>query len=329
MTNQELTDRYVYAVTKNLPRKSREDVSRELHSLISDMLEERCGALTPTERDLRVILAELGMPEELSEKYSPTKDKALIGPPYFGKYIFVLKIVLLCTGFGILLASLLELLVSGADNGFLFAIQHVSIFLQSLLAAFGFVTLLFAFFQWKGVSLHLQSDSLNDLPPVPQKKSEISRSECIVGIVFSVLFTTIFLGFPGAFGVFIEKSGEHISIFLPEAVHSKWYLILGFAVLGIGRECVKLLEGRYTFRVLGATAIADIFSGVLAVFWLANDQILNPAFFAKISRLFADDSAFITDIFTHFHYFFLGCMLFALTLDLLVTTVKTLCAREK
>ena len=101
MTNQELTDRYVYAVTKNLPRKSREDVSRELHSLISDMLEERCGALTPTERDLRVILAELGMPEELSEKYSPTKDKALIGPPYFGKYIFVLKIVLLCTGFGI------------------------------------------------------------------------------------------------------------------------------------------------------------------------------------------------------------------------------------
>lgn len=329
MTNQELTDRYVYAVTKNLPRKSREDVSRELHSLISDMLEERCGAVKPTEHDLRVVLAELGTPEELAEKYSPTGDRALIGSPYYGKYIFVLKIVLLCTGFGILLASLMELLVSGTDNGFLYAMKCIGVLMQSLLAAFGFVTLLFALFERKGVSLRFQGDSLNDLPPVPKKKAEISRTECIVGIVFSVLFTTIFLGFPGVFGVYISEGGKHTSIFLAEAVQSKWYLILGFAALGIGRECVKLLEGRYTFRVLGATAIADILSGVLAAFWLANDQIMNPAFFAEISNLFADDPAFITHVFSHFQYFFLGCMLFALTLDLLVTAVKTLCAREK
>lgn len=324
MTNQELTDRYVYAVTKNLPRKSREDVSKELHSLISDMLEERCGAVKPTEHDLRVVLAELGTPEELAEKYSPTGDRALIGPTYFGKYIFALKIVLICTGAGILLAGLLEALVTGT-----YALKWVTIFLQGLLAAFGFVTLLFALFERKGVSLRFQGDSLNDLPPVPKKKAEISRTECIVGIVFSVLFTTIFLGFPGVFGVYISEGGKHTSIFLAEAVQSKWYLILGFAALGIGRECVKLLEGRYTFRVLGATAIADILSGVLAAFWLANDQIMNPAFFAEISNLFADDPAFITHVFSHFQYFFLGCMLFALTLDLLVTTVKTLYAREK
>lgn len=329
MTNQELIDRYVYAVTKNLPRKSREDVSKELHSLISDMLEERCGAVRPTEHDLRVVLAELGTPEELAEKYSPTKDKVLIGSPYFGKYIFVLKIVLICTGAGILLATLMELLVSGTDSGFLYAMKCAGVLMQSLLAAFGFVTLLFAFFERKGVSLRFQGDSLNDLPPVPKKKAEISRTECIVGIVFSVLFTTIFLGFPGVFGVYISEGGKHTSIFLAEAVQSKWYLILGFAALGIGRECVKLLEGRYNFRVLGATAIADILSGVLAAFWLANDQILNPAFFAEIGNLFADDPAFITNVFSHFQYFFLGCMLFALTLDLLVTAVKTLCAREK
>jgi hypothetical protein len=37
----EMIDRYVYAVTKRLPEKQREDVSDELRGLIEDMLEAR------------------------------------------------------------------------------------------------------------------------------------------------------------------------------------------------------------------------------------------------------------------------------------------------
>lgn len=62
----ELIERYLYAVTKQLPAKSRRDIERELRSLIGDMLEERCGEIAPTERDIRVVLTELGTPTELA-----------------------------------------------------------------------------------------------------------------------------------------------------------------------------------------------------------------------------------------------------------------------
>ena len=37
----DLIERYVYAATKRLPSKNREDVSMELRGLIDDMLTER------------------------------------------------------------------------------------------------------------------------------------------------------------------------------------------------------------------------------------------------------------------------------------------------
>ena len=57
--HQDLIERYIYAVIKTLPTRMREDVERELHSLISDMLEERCQDMPSTEHDVLVVLTEL------------------------------------------------------------------------------------------------------------------------------------------------------------------------------------------------------------------------------------------------------------------------------
>ena len=62
----DLIERYIYAVIRYLPLKMRGDVEKELDSLISDMLEERCRDITPSEKDIRGVLMELGMPEELA-----------------------------------------------------------------------------------------------------------------------------------------------------------------------------------------------------------------------------------------------------------------------
>lgn len=63
----DLIERYIYAVTKRLPQKVQKDISDELRTLIDDMLAERCGELVPEEKDIRVVLTELGTPEELYE----------------------------------------------------------------------------------------------------------------------------------------------------------------------------------------------------------------------------------------------------------------------
>ena len=49
--NLDLIERYIYAATKRLPKKQREDVAQELRGLIDDMLNERCKEVTPTEKD--------------------------------------------------------------------------------------------------------------------------------------------------------------------------------------------------------------------------------------------------------------------------------------
>ena len=77
----DMIERYIYAVTKRMNPKVREDVSMELRGLIDDMLLERCGDETPTDKDVRVVLTELGTPQELYAKYDDDKDKGLIGQP--------------------------------------------------------------------------------------------------------------------------------------------------------------------------------------------------------------------------------------------------------
>ena len=60
--SEDLLERYLYAVTRRLPEKQREDVAQELRGLVDDMLFDRCGDITPTEKDLRVVLTEIGTP---------------------------------------------------------------------------------------------------------------------------------------------------------------------------------------------------------------------------------------------------------------------------
>ena len=93
MVKNDLIDRYIYAVTKHMKSAMKKDVAAELETIIQDMLEERCGDVTPTERDIKVVLTELGTPAELSSKYKGETQDCLIGQPYYSLYVYVLKIV--------------------------------------------------------------------------------------------------------------------------------------------------------------------------------------------------------------------------------------------
>ena len=324
MTN-DLIERYIYAVTKKLPAKQQRDISEELRTLIADMLEERCGDVVPAEKDVRVILTELGTPNELSEKYDTSGKTCLIGAPYYATYRLVLKIVLICVTFGMTLATAISLAASPAQPWYESAFQWLGMLWSGLLQAFAFVTLLFAIFYHKGVKLD-QDTSLDDLPPVPKKDEMISKWEPVFGIAISVLFLAVFLVAPQIFCAILPMDGaaELIPIFQTETVRGTWYLIVAFSVAGIAREIVRLLEGSYTRKVLAATLVTDVISAILSIWWLTNDQLINPAFIARFEALFSGDAAFIGTVFANFQHFFLGVLLFALALDAVTTTVKTL-----
>ena len=85
--DNDLIERYLYAITRRLPAKQRADVAEELRTLISDMLDERCGSLPPTAKDVRVVLTELGTPGEMVRKYTSGEGECLIGQPYYAQYL--------------------------------------------------------------------------------------------------------------------------------------------------------------------------------------------------------------------------------------------------
>ena len=330
MTN-DITERYIYAVTKRLPKKIQEDVSNELRTLIDDMLMERCGDSIPNEYEIKSVLTELGTPNELYERYNPSTDKCLIGSPYYSTYKYVLKIVMLCAGLGLLISTLLSTVIdffeSGSSNtGEFFVSFFKEFFLtvpSGLIWGFAFVTILFAIFYHKGVNIE---SKLDELPPVPKKKQSISKAECIIGIVFTTIFLCIFLFAPQILCV-INTSESGITtvtaIFDIHVIQASWYFVVLFSFAGIVREIVKLIEGRHNKKVMLTTIVTNIISAVVTVLFMTRDNIINPEFTAKIPILFDSTDALITQLFANFNTFLLIVILIALTADIAETIYKT------
>ncbi len=316
-----MIERYIYAATRQLPRRSREDVSRELQGLIDDMLLERCGDLTPTEKDIRVVLTELGSPRELYEKYDENSQKCLIGQPYCSTYLVVLKVAMICGGFGLTLSSII-LQVLEPKPWYTAVWDWFWMLWAGLLQGFSVVTLLFAFFYRKNVKLE-EPFNFDDLPAVPKKNEEIPRWESIVGIAFSVVFAVLFLTVPEWICIFY-KNEAWIPMFDGGVMQSTWYIILALTLVGLLREIVKLTEKRYNRRVLMVTIGCNSISAALAIWWLTAHDLLSNPFKETMTALFVDESDFLVQLFGNFQYFFLGVILFALLLDAMETVVKSL-----
>ena len=320
--NQDLLERYLYAVTRGLPKRQREDVAQELRGLVEDMLLDRCGKIAPTEKDLRVVLTELGTPQELYEKYSGEAGKCLIGQPYYSTYKLVLSIVLICAGVGITIANGI-LLALETQNAAQAVLSWLAMLWDTLLGAFAFVTLLFAFFSWRKIPLGNAFD-FDNLPPVPQKRERISRWECAAGIGFCVVFLVVFLGVPQIFCAVLPETGERIPIFDADTLRQGWLWIVLFAACGISREMIKLIEGRYNRRVLGVTVGTNLLSGILAIFWLMKSNLISREFLSRLNQLFGQEEEIVVTLFSYFQMFFLGIVLFALAFDTVEAAVRTL-----
>lgn len=341
MRKEEIIDRYVYAVIKNLPGKQAKDIERELRGLIEDMLAERCGECPAQEKDVLVVLTELGTPQELAAQYDVDGESCLIGQPYYSQYKLVTKWVLLAVALGLLAAWIVAtavLVVSGTAT-----LQSVGASLldwgertiSAMLSAVGALTILYAFLQRKKIALPDSADSLveslSKLPAAPGKKEKISRADAIAEIIFSVLFMILFLAVPEVIcGVFQPETGtEVIRVFQTEVLRSRWYLITGITFLGVLKGAFELIEGRRTMRLAIAITVGDVCSFVLMAFLITAKGLVNPELLQKLQTVFTGEKSFIYELFANIDKWFLEIFGFALLIELAVTWYHTLKYREK
>lgn len=325
MDKNELIERYIYAVTKYMKQGMRHDVANELSSIIQDMLDDRCQGMTPTEHDVRVILEELGTPLELSQKYDADSKECLIGPPYYATYKYVMKLVAICVTGGMLLAQG----ISSVTNQKIWYIGLFDTFIGicgGLASAFFYVTILFAIFYKKGIKVGTLNDSIDNLPPVPKNTKKISKVDAIVGIVFSVIFTIVFLVCPQVISlVWINVDGIAAEpLFNIAYIRETWYFIIIFALLGIARDSMKLIEGTYTTRLMIVTVVTNVIDVILTSVWILNKNFINPEFFNALEHVSTDKVIFMNQHFRDFPKLFLAVIVIALTINTFEIIIKSL-----
>ncbi|MFV0412332.1 MAG: HAAS signaling domain-containing protein, partial [Oscillospiraceae bacterium] len=279
--NNDLIDRYIYAVTRRLPHKARADIDAELRGLIEDMLEEKTGGLPPSHSDIHAVLAQLGTPGELAEKYSPNGQKALVGPPYFAVYKMVLGIVVACVVFGMAVSGVVQVLFGAPLSTGLFpVVSWLGSLFSGVVFAFAFVTAFFAFFQWRQIPLYTLPESLDSLPPVPKKQEKISTADCLASIAFSVVFMVLFLGAPALIRVYFSGGQTSLPVFNIALLQSKWVAVAAIGGIAICCEIFNLYEGRYTKTLAAVNIAANLLAGVFTLVLFGGANLLNPAFLA-------------------------------------------------
>lgn len=300
----DLIERYIYAVTKKMSSKIRNDVADELKTLIYDTIEERYNDKEITLSDAKIILTELGSPNQLYEKYDNSSDKCLIGQPYYNYYKDILKIVLTCAIFGIVLSYIINI-----EN------QSISKFISDIIFAailsFSFVTLIFIFMYKFNIDFLNNDIDFDKLPKLPNNNIKTNKYFSLLSILFAVIFLSLFILSPSIFSFNID--GKFINLFNTDIIKSSYLFAVFFIVLLIFREIIKIVDNSYNIRNTILFIAINIFSAVVSFVWFFNYNLINEVFINSLIKNVSNN--LILSIFNNFQMFCFFMILLALVLD--------------
>ena len=327
----EMMERYLYDIGRRLPSKQREDIVKELRSLLQDALDARTEGREPTEADVAAVLSEFGSPADVASRYAG--ERYLIGPGMFDLYWLVLRIVVASMAFGLAVGTVVGL-VFDTTSGFE-AFRRVLNFVPEVLTAgftaFGYVTGIFFLIERFGKqkdfhnSLKQRAWNPADLPQVPIRTDRVGR----VGPLFAICFTLLALGilnFHPEWIAFVHTLNPgadivYLPILEPAAVAAYLPLWNIGLVSGLVVQCFLLQSGRWNLGTRLAEIGRQLFSiGVLA-YMMVGPALLASDFLSNIPDP-DPDLAELNGLFaTNFRWLF-GLLIFFVVIDIVKTAVQ-------
>lgn len=280
-------EKYIATATFNLPEKERNETAKELREFINSSIYAMDKTLSEDEK-IKKILTELGDPSSFISKYY-RKKRSLIGPGYFYKYIFVLKLVLLA----IFIAITVEILISHffqlKTTIAAFIIEYLSNLLSGLSQGFVFVTLIFSLLEYKGIELNLKSfhgESIN-LSRIGPKKNIIKKSSCYTELIFTFIFFVIIYFYPKYIGAYTYSSNiiSAIPLFNLVTLESLSNTIILIFSVHIIQNIIKLVAKEWTLLPSLFYSLLTVVSSGLTITIIMTPNLLNKEFFNYISNL--------------------------------------------
>lgn len=342
--DKNLIEKYLYDVVRRLPEKQRGDIEQELRSLIEDMIDSRMEETGgKREECIKAVLEELGSPAKLARSYRG-ENAYLIGGEYYDSYCFVLKIVLICAGVGILISTVVSAMVQivqgqmPIEEIFLESIAGIGNIPMSLITVFGMITLIYAIMERNRVKMTSNDAvwTLDKLPEIPYKKAMISRVDSTIELIFMVCLFVLFIYAPKQIGAWFKVDGEMISVsvFNLEIWEQVLPLFLICIVAGFVDVLVKLVSGRYCYGVMIVNIVMNTVSFLFTYVIMKMFPIWNEQFVPALEQATGKVIGARYDILTYFNtdrftngilLFVLGCCL----LDSGITIYYTLRYGEK
>jgi len=277
----DLIDRYIWAVVKDLPSDTREDVARELRATISDMVEARGPQ---TEVTIRAVLTELGDPAALATEYAG-KKRYLIGPflyPIYTRLLGTLLAIVVPIVFAVTLIAELWDPAEGIGPAIAAAVGGG---IQTAVTMAFVITLVFGLLERAGPGreewavLRGRPWDPDCLPPITERR-QIRLHETVTSLTFQALIVVLVL-WQRTHSV-LHVDGEPVPLFA-NRLWSVW-IPLFIAVIGVmmAIEVWKYVAGRWTLTLVVANIAANLVFAGLAIALSSSGEVVNPAFIAAL-----------------------------------------------
>lgn len=289
-----LSDRYVHAVTEQLPEDSREDVARELRATIEDAVEARDPDVSPEAAERAAVIG-LGHPERLADEYRGA-PRYVIGPRYYAQWKRILVLLLwIVPPIAAALAIIGELVDQGAlvTTGVAGAVRSVSGVITAGISAALTAVLQVAAWTTLGFAIAERSDTGGraaegdrvttrtwdpDRLPEPARRQVTWGDTAVELIGYAIGIALLSLApNPPAF-----VDGGRFPTFTDAAWSMRWVavaLLVAFVIV----EVMIATRGRWSRPLAGANAVLNTAFAGLAAWLFLVDGAVTPQVDAALS----------------------------------------------
>lgn len=293
-----LIKRYVFAVKKRLPLKTREDMANEIESLILDELEDRFGTKENyNDEEITTILKEMGPPYKTVARYREGQSY-LVGPDLYEIYRLIIMVATGAVTLGLLISHIIGMF--SVENEFATLLKGSLLFFPSLFLALltmvGAVTMVFYLIQRfvKIPTEKLEKEfeyewNPKDLPDLPQKTETIKIWEPILGIFFTIVALVILntLVFANSAGNTLLTTGKFFPVFDIDSL--RYYAPLWNISLagGLALNALLIPIGRRERRINLIEMIINIFDITVMVIMIRGPLLINIEYIRSVYNITA------------------------------------------
>jgi len=279
-----IIDQYIYAIGQKLPMRGREDVKKELKSLLLDDIEANYGQ-DPTEEQVNLAIMDFGTPGKVANKYSGTR--LVIGSGFTDLYFLIFKILIFAMSVAFTTIFLIGLFTENLSGMMILKEIGNSILniYNTSVSAIGVMTIIFIIITRfiKESQINLEDDwTPKELKGIPLGEEAESKIESFFSIFFLLILTTIINLFPQII-TFAEVSFEKSGIILGNRVNLEHFTIYAIlmSLVWIGQIVyhILILKGAVKTKALILMQLIIDISAIILFIFMVNDKnlfLINP-----------------------------------------------------